>query len=42
LDLYEYQARDLFERYKVPVLAGRIADTADEAEAAAIAMGARV
>ncbi len=39
MDLFEYQARDLFERYQVPVLAGRIADTAADAEAAAIAMG---
>ena len=39
MDLFEYQARDLFERYKVPVLAGRIADTPEQAEAAAVAMG---
>ena len=25
MDLYEYQARDLFERYGVPVLAGIVA-----------------
>ena len=39
MDLFEYQARDLFERYHVPVLAGRIADTPEQAEAAAVAMG---
>ncbi len=27
MDLYEYQARDLFEKYEVPVLAGIVADT---------------
>jgi succinyl-CoA synthetase beta subunit len=42
LDLYEYQARDLFERYNVPVLQGRIADTPEEAEAAAAAIGGTV
>ena len=35
MDLYEYQARDLFERYGVPVLAGITADTPEEARAAA-------
>ncbi|AXE55112.1 ADP-forming succinate--CoA ligase subunit beta [Aurantimicrobium sp. MWH-Uga1] len=35
MDLYEYQARDLFESYDVPVLAGIIADTPAEARAAA-------
>lgn len=39
MDLYEYQARDLFEQYGVPVLAGVVADTADEARAAAEKMG---
>lgn len=39
MDLFEYQARDLFERYQVPVLAGRIADTAEAAEAAAVSLG---
>jgi succinyl-CoA synthetase beta subunit len=42
LDLYEYQARDLFERYNVPVLQGRIADTPEQAEAAAAAIGGTV
>ncbi|WP_396642436.1 ADP-forming succinate--CoA ligase subunit beta [Microbacterium sp.] len=39
MDLYEYQARDLFEKYEVPVLAGIIADTAEEAKAAAEKIG---
>ena len=39
MDLYEYQARDLFERYGVPVLAGIIADTPEEARAAAEKLG---
>lgn len=39
MDLYEYQARDLFERYSVPVLPGLIADTPEEARAAAEKLG---
>ncbi|GAB2814770.1 ADP-forming succinate--CoA ligase subunit beta [Alpinimonas psychrophila] len=39
MDLYEYQARDLFESYGVPVLAGIIADTPAEARAAAEKIG---
>jgi succinyl-CoA synthetase beta subunit len=39
MDLYEYQARDLFERYTVPVLPGIIADTPEEARAAAEQLG---
>ena len=42
MDLFEYQARDLFEKHGVPVLQGRIADTPDEAEAAAAAIGGTV
>ncbi|EIC92016.1 succinyl-CoA synthetase subunit beta [Candidatus Aquiluna sp. IMCC13023] len=42
MDLFEYQARDLFEKHGVPVLQGRIADTPDEAEAAATAIGGTV
>ena len=38
MDLFEYQARDLFEKHGVPVLQGRIADTPEEAEAAAAAI----
>jgi succinyl-CoA synthetase beta subunit len=39
VDLYEYQARDMFERHGVPVLAGIIADTPEEAFAAATTIG---
>jgi succinyl-CoA synthetase beta subunit len=39
VDLFEYQARDLFESYGVPVLAGIIADTPAEAKAAAEKLG---
>ena len=39
MDLYEYQARDLFEKYEVPVLAGLIVDTPEEARAAAEKIG---
>ena len=42
MDLFEYQARDLFESYGVPVLAGLIADTPDEARAAAATIGGTV
>ena len=42
MDLFEYQARDLFEKYGVPVLQGQIADTPAEAEAAAAAIGGTV
>jgi len=39
VDLYEYQARDMFERHGVPVLQGLIADTPEEAEKAAATIG---
>ena len=42
MDLFEYQARDLFEKHGVPVLAGAVATTADEAGAAAEKMGGKV
>ena len=42
MDLYEYQARDLFEKYGVPVLPGIIADTPEEAKAAAEKIGGGV
>jgi succinyl-CoA synthetase beta subunit len=42
VDLFEYQARDLFEKHGVPVLAGAVATTADQAFAAASKMGGRV
>ena len=35
MDLYEYQARDLFEAHSVPVLAGIVAETPEEAQKAA-------
>ncbi len=39
MDLFEYQARDMFEKHGVPVLPGRIADTPDEARKAAEELG---
>jgi len=42
VDLFEYQARDVFEKHGVPVLAAAIATTADEAEKAASAIGGKV
>jgi succinyl-CoA synthetase beta subunit len=39
VDLFEYQARDLFESYGVPVLPGIIADTPEEARAASEKLG---
>jgi len=39
VDLYEYQARDLFEKYDVPVLRGIVADTPDEVRAASETLG---
>ena len=42
MDLFEYQARDLFESHQIPVLAGAVATTADEAAAAATKIGGKV
>ena len=42
MDLFEYQARDLFESHGVPVLGGAVAFTPEEAGAAAASMGGRV
>jgi succinyl-CoA synthetase beta subunit len=42
VDLYEYQARDLFEKHNVPVLQGAVATTADQAHDAAAKMGGKV
>ncbi|PTW91229.1 succinyl-CoA synthetase beta subunit [Microbacteriaceae bacterium MWH-Ta3] len=39
MDLYEYQARDMFEKHGVPVLRGIVADTPAEAKAAAEKIG---
>ena len=40
MDLFEYQARDMFEKHGVPVLAGAVAETPEEARAAAERIGA--
>ena len=42
MDLYEYQARDLFEKYQVPVLQGLIAITPEQAQKAAEQIGGTV
>ncbi|MEY3687034.1 MAG: hypothetical protein RLZZ73_892 [Actinomycetota bacterium] len=42
MDLFEYQARDLFEKHNVPVLAGAVATTPEEAIAAAAKIGGKV
>jgi succinyl-CoA synthetase beta subunit len=42
VDLFEYQARDLFEKHGVPVLVGAVATTVDEAFAAATKIGGKV
>ncbi|MDY3049625.1 MAG: ADP-forming succinate--CoA ligase subunit beta [Rothia sp. (in: high G+C Gram-positive bacteria)] len=39
MDLFEYQARDLFEKHGVPVLQGIVATTPEEAQAAAEKIG---
>lgn len=42
MDLFEYQARDIFEKHGVPVLAGAVATTPEEAESAAAKIGGKV
>ena len=42
MDLFEYQARDLFEANGVPVLAGAVATTPEEAQRAAEKIGGKV
>ena len=42
MDLFEYQARDIFEKYNVPVLKGLIADTPEQAQKAAEQIGGTV
>ena len=42
MDLFEYQARDVFEKYGVPVLPGIVADTPEEVRAAAEKLGGTV
>ena len=42
MDLYEYQARDLFEKHGVPVLRGVVAETSEQATEAAKDLGTPV
>jgi succinyl-CoA synthetase beta subunit len=42
LDLYEYQGKELFAKYGIPVSEGRLATKPDEARAAAEALGGTV
>jgi succinyl-CoA synthetase beta subunit len=42
LDLYEYQGKELFRRFGIPVSDGRLATTAEEARAAAAELGGPV
>ncbi|HEY3051319.1 MAG TPA: ATP-grasp domain-containing protein, partial [Gaiellaceae bacterium] len=42
VDLYEYQGKELFKRFGIPVSEGRVAITADEARAAAEELGGQV
>jgi succinyl-CoA synthetase beta subunit len=42
VDLYEYQGKELFKRFGIPVSEGRLATTPDEARAAAAELGGQV
>ena len=42
MDLFEYQARDLFESHQIPALAGAVATTPEQAHAAATKIGGKV
>jgi succinyl-CoA synthetase beta subunit len=42
VDLYEYQGKELFQRYRIPVSEGRLATSPDEAGAAAEELGGPV
>jgi succinyl-CoA synthetase beta subunit len=42
VDLYEYQGKELFKRFGIPVSEGRLATTPDEAHAAAEEIGGQV
>src|SRR3954453_15479661 len=42
VDLYEYQGKELFKRFGIPVSEGRLATTPAEARAAAEELGAQV
>lgn len=41
MDLFEYQARDLFAKHDVPVLAGEVIDTPEAARAATERLGGK-
>jgi succinyl-CoA synthetase beta subunit len=41
VDLFEYQARDLFAKHDVPVLAGEVIDTPEAARAATERLGGK-
>ena len=42
MNLHEYQAKEIFRKYGIPVPTGRVAASADEAAAAASALGGKV
>ncbi len=42
MDLYEYQGKELFKRFGIPVSEGRLATTPEEARAAAEEIGGQV
>ena len=42
MDLYEYQGKELFKRFGIPVSDGRLATTPEEARAAAVELGGQV
>src|SRR6186713_1677910 len=42
MDLYEYQGKELFKRFGIPVSEGRVATTPEEARAAAEEIGGQV
>jgi succinyl-CoA synthetase beta subunit len=42
MDLYEHQGKELFRRFGIPVSEGRVAETAEEARAAAEELGGQV
>ena len=42
MDLYEYQGKELFRQFGIPVSEGRLATTSDEARAAAAELGGQI
>ena len=42
MDIHEHQAKELFARYDIPVLPGKVAETAEQAELAASELGTPV